>query len=36
MDGTVYYGAERELSPGDIVDVEILDCDEYDLYGMAR
>lgn len=33
IDGTVYFGACRELSPGEFVQVEIDDADEYDLYG---
>lgn len=35
VDGTVYFGAELELAPGDFVAVQILDCDAYDLYGQA-
>lgn len=33
IDSVVYFGAEREIKPGEILEVEILDCDEYDLYG---
>ena len=33
IDGTVYFGSEQELSPGDFVLVKIEDADEYDLYG---
>lgn len=33
VDGRVYFAAEDEVLPGDFVDVEILDCDEYDLTG---
>lgn len=33
VDGKVYFASEREVFEGDFVDVEILDCDEYDLYG---
>lgn len=33
VDGKVYFASENELFEGDFVDVEILDCDEYDLYG---
>ncbi len=33
VDGKVYFASEREVSEGDFIRVEILDCDEYDLYG---
>lgn len=33
IDSNVYFGAEFEVSPGNVVNVKILDCDEYDLYG---
>lgn len=33
VDGKVYIASEREINPGDIVTVEILDADEYDLTG---
>lgn len=33
IDSCVYFGAEREVSPGEILKVLILDADEYDLYG---
>ena len=33
VDGKVYFASEREICEGDFVQVEILDCDEYDLYG---
>ncbi len=33
IDSVVYFGAEREVEPGEILKVTILDCDEYDLYG---
>ncbi len=35
IDSNVYFGAEFEAEPGSIVNVKILDCDEYDLYGEA-
>lgn len=35
VDGRVYFAAEDEVLPGEIVNVEILDCDEYDLTGKA-
>ena len=31
VDGNVYVYSEEELSPGEIVEVEIIDCTEYDL-----
>ncbi len=33
VDGRVYFAAEDEIKNGDFVNVEILDCDEYDLTG---
>lgn len=33
VDGKVYFGTEDELAPGDIVNVKILNADEYDLAG---
>lgn len=33
VDGRVYFASEDEVSSGDIVNVEILDADEYDLTG---
>ncbi|MBR0413957.1 MAG: 30S ribosomal protein S12 methylthiotransferase RimO [Clostridia bacterium] len=33
IDTGVYFASENELQPGDIVPVEILDFDEYDLIG---
>lgn len=33
VDGRVYFGTEEEVNEGDIVRVEILDADEYDLTG---
>ena len=33
VDGKVYFASEREVFEGDFISVEILDCDEYDLYG---
>lgn len=33
IDSKVYFGAEREIEPGEILEVIVLDCDEYDLYG---
>lgn len=35
VDGTVYFGTEDEVECGDIVNVKILEGDEYDLYGQA-
>lgn len=35
VDGKVYFGTEKEVSEGDIIKVEILDADEYDLTGKA-
>lgn len=33
IDSNVYFGAKREIEPGEIVLVNILHSDEYDLYG---
>jgi len=33
VDGKVYFAAEDEVNPGDFVNVQILDYDEYDLTG---
>ena len=33
VDGLVYFAADREVMPGEFVNVEVLDCDEYDLTG---
>lgn len=33
VDGKVYFGTETEVNEGDIINVEILDADEYDLTG---
>ena len=33
VDSTVYFAASDEVDSGDIVKVEILDADEYDLTG---
>lgn len=33
VDGKVYFATETEVNPGDFVNVEILDYDEYDLTG---
>ena len=35
VDGKVYFGTENEVEPGDLIKVEILDADEYDLTGRA-
>lgn len=35
VDGKVYFGTETEVFEGDIINVEILDADEYDLTGKA-
>jgi ribosomal protein S12 methylthiotransferase len=32
IDGLVFIDTERDLQPGEFVDVKILDSDEYDLY----
>lgn len=36
VDGKVYFGTEKEVEPGDIVSVEILDADEYDITGNIK
>lgn len=36
VDGRVYFAAEDEVKNGQFVDVEILDCDEYDLTGKMK
>ena len=33
IDTGVYFASESELQPGELVQVEILDFDEYDLIG---
>ena len=33
VDGIVYIETDKVLVPGDIIDVKIVDCDEYDLFG---
>lgn len=33
VDGLVYIQTDKNLVPGDIEQVKIFDCDEYDLYG---
>lgn len=33
VDGKVYFATEKEVAPGDIIKVKILDADEYDLTG---
>ncbi len=35
VDGRVYFAAEKEITAGDIINVKILDADEYDLTGEA-
>ena len=35
IDSRVYFAAEDEVEIGSFVNVEILDCDEYDLTGRA-
>lgn len=35
VDGKVYFGTEEEVTPGDIIKVQILDASEYDLTGVA-
>ena len=34
VDGKIYFGTEKEVAPGDIIKVKILDASEYDLTGM--
>lgn len=36
IDPKIYFGAHRDLSPGDFVQVEIKSADVYDLYGEER
>jgi ribosomal protein S12 methylthiotransferase len=36
VDGTVYFGALKELNAGDFVDVTIKDTDFHDMYGQAQ
>ena len=36
IDPKIYFGAHRELVPGDLVQVEIKSADVYDLYGEER
>lgn len=36
VDGKVYFATEDEVSPGDIINVKILDADEYDLTGQME
>jgi len=33
IDGLVFFTGEKEMQPGDFVDVDIFDVDEYDLRG---
>lgn len=33
VDGKIYFGTEDEVTPGDIINVKILDVSEYDLTG---
>lgn len=33
VDGVVYIKTDKNVTPGDIEDVKIIDCDEYDLIG---
>ncbi|MCM1264694.1 MAG: 30S ribosomal protein S12 methylthiotransferase RimO [Candidatus Gastranaerophilales bacterium] len=33
VDGVVYIKTDKQLVPGDIEDIKIIDCDEYDLIG---
>ena len=34
VDGSIYFGTEDEVAPGDIIKVKILDASEYELTGM--
>ncbi len=34
VDPKIYFGSKEELSEGEFIEVEILDSDEYDLYGV--
>jgi glucosamine--fructose-6-phosphate aminotransferase (isomerizing) len=36
IDPKIYFGAHRDLNPGDFVEVEIKSADVYDLYGEER
>ena len=36
IDPKIYFGAHRDLTPGDFVQVEIKSADVYDLYGEER
>ena len=36
VDGRVYFAAEDEVKNGEFINVEILDCDEYDLTGKMK
>jgi ribosomal protein S12 methylthiotransferase len=36
VDGVVYIKTDEPLTPGDIENVKIIDCDEYDLIGEIR
>ncbi len=36
IDPKIYFGAHRDLAPGDLVTVEIKSADVYDLYGEER
>ena len=36
IDPKIYFGAHRDLNPGDFVEVEIKTADVYDLYGEER
>ena len=33
VDGYIYFASKKMLAIGDIVNVTIVDCNEYDLYG---
>jgi ribosomal protein S12 methylthiotransferase len=33
VDGKIYFGTEDEVTPGDIINVKIIDASEYDLTG---
>ena len=35
-DGTIFFTAEAELTPGDFVRVRIVRADTYDLYGIRE
>ncbi len=36
IDTKVYFHSEREINPGDFLNVGVYDCDEFDLYGVAK